>query len=86
MTDRAMKLSAKWGWFFGFTAVFAALAGFVFWGTWSTDFAPVMPDSPIIYSPEHLANWCRECWQSGRFMPSDVHRFLGSPYFWQELN
>ena len=81
-----MKLNEKWGWFLGFTAVFAALAGFVFWGTWSTDFAPVMPDSPIIYSPEHLANWCRECWQSGRFMPSDIHRFLGSPYFWQELN
>ena len=81
-----MKLNEKWGWFLGFTAVFVALAGFVFWGTWSLDFAPVMPDSPIIYSPEHLANWCRECWQSGRFMPSDIHRFLGSPYFWQELN
>ena len=79
-------MKEKHYWFLGFTAVFAALAGFVFWGTWSTDFAPVMPDSPIIYSPEHLANWCRECWQSGRFMPSDIHRFLGSPYFWQELN
>ena len=73
-------------WFLGFTAVFAALAGFVFWGAWSMDFAPVMPDSPIIYSPEHLANWCRECWQSGHFIPSDLHRVLGSPYFWQELN
>ena len=79
-------MKVKHYWFLGFTAVFAALAGFVFWGTWSTDFAPVMPDSPIIYSPEHLANWCRECWQSGRFMPSDIHRFLGSPYFLQELN
>ena len=81
-----MKLNEKWGWFLGFTAVFAALAGFVFWGTWSLDFAPVMPDSPIIYSPEHLANWCRGWWESGRFMPNDIHRFLGSPYFWQELN
>ena len=81
-----MKLNEKHFWFLGFTAVFAVLAGFVFWGTWSLDFAPVMPDSPIVYSPEHLANWCRECWQSGRFMPNDIHRFLGSPYFWQELN
>ena len=81
-----MKLNAKWSWFIGFSAVFAALAGFVFWGTWSLDFSPVMPDSPIVYSAEHLANWCRECWQSGRFIPSDIHRFLGSPYFWQELN
>ena len=73
-------------WFLGFTAVFAALAGFVFWGTWSMDFAPVMPDSPIIYSPEYLANWCRGWWENGRFMPNDLHRFFGTPYFWQELN
>ena len=73
-------------WFLGFTAVFAVLVGFVFWGTWSTDFAPVMPDSPIIYSPWHLANWCREWIVNGRSIPSDLHRFIGSPYFWQELN
>ena len=73
-------------WFLGFTAVFAVLVGFVFWGTWSTDFAPVMPDSPIIYSPWHLANWCREWMVNGRSIPSDLHRFIGSPYFWQELN
>lgn len=79
-------MKAKHYWFLGFTAVFAALIGFVFWGTWSTDFAPVMPDSPIIYSPWHLANWCREWMVNGRSIPSDLHRFIGSPYFWQELN
>ena len=79
-------MKAKHYWFLGFTAVFAALVGFVFWGTWSTDFAPVMPDSPIIYSPWHLANWCREWMVNGRSIPSDLHRFIGSPYFWQELN
>ena len=79
-------MKAKHYWFLGFTAVFAALIGFVFWGTWSMDFAPVMPDSPIIYSPWHLANWCREWMVNGRSIPSDLHRFIGSPYFWQELN
>ena len=79
-------MKAKHYWFLGFTAVFAVLVGFVFWGTWSTDFAPVMPDSPIIYSPWHLANWCREWMVNGRSIPSDLHRFIGSPYFWQELN
>ena len=79
-------MKAKHYWFLGFTAVFAVLVGVVFWGTWSTDFAPVMPDSPIIYSPWHLANWCREWMVNGRSIPSDLHRFIGSPYFWQELN
>ena len=72
-------MKEKHFWFLGFTAVFAALIGFVFWGTWSTDFAPVMPDSPIIYSPWHLANWCREWMVNGRSIPSDLHRFIGSP-------
>ena len=80
-----MKAS-KWFWFLGFTAVFAALAGFVFWGTWSLDFAPVMPDSPIVYSSEHLVNFVRTWMQNGIFIPNDIHRFVGSPYFWQELN
>ena len=39
-----MKVKEQHLWFLGFTAVFAALAGFVFWGTWSLDVAPVMPD------------------------------------------
>ena len=80
-----MKLNEKWGWFLGFTAVFAALAGFVFWGTWSTDFAPVMPDCPIVYGPDYAMGTLRGMFVSGKFVPADVCKFLGSPYFWQEL-
>ena len=72
-------------WFLGFTAVFAALAGFVFWGTWSTDFAPVMPDCPFMYGPGYAAGTFRSMFESGRFNPVEFYRFLGSPYFWQEL-
>lgn len=79
-----MKIKEKHLWFLGFTAVFAALAAFVFWGTWSTDVAPVMPDSPIIYSPDYFVNWCRGWMQDGKFVPNDVCRI--APYFFQELN
>ena len=78
-------MKAKHYWFLGFTAVFAALAGFVFWGTWSTDFAPVMPDCPFVYGPGYAAGTFRSMFESGRFNPIEFYRFLGSPYFWQEL-
>ncbi len=78
-------MKAKHYWFLGFTAVFAALAGFVFWGTWSTDFAPVMPDCPFVYGPGYAAGVFRGMFESGKFVPADIYRFLGSPYFWQEL-
>ena len=44
-----MKVKEQHLWFLGFTAVFAALAGFVFWGTWSSNFVFVQPDSPILF-------------------------------------
>ncbi|MBQ0033395.1 MAG: hypothetical protein KBT68_11440 [bacterium] len=78
-------MKEKHYWFLGFTAVFAALAGFVFWGTWSTDFAPVMPDCPFMYGPGYAAGTFRSMFESGRFNPIEFYRFLGSPYFWQEL-
>ena len=78
-------MKEKHYWFLGFTAVFAALAGFVFWGTWSTDFAPVMPDCPFVYGPGFAAGTFRSMFESGRFNPVELYRFLGSPYFWQEL-
>lgn len=80
-----MKLNEKWGWFLGFTAIFAALAGFVFWGTWSTDFAPVMPDCPIVHGPFDPAGALRGMVVSGKFVPADLCKFLGSGSFWQEL-
>ena len=80
-----MKQNEKWGWFLGFAAVFAALAAWVFWGTWSTDFAPVMPDCPFMYGPDYMAGTFCRMFSSGKFVPADVCKFLGSPYFWQEL-
>ena len=78
-------MKEKHFWFLGFTAVFAALVGFVFWGTWSTDFAPVMPDCPFVYGPDYAAGVFRGMFESGRWAPADICKFLGSPYFWQEL-
>ena len=78
-------MKEKHFWFLGFSAVFAALGGFMFWGTWSTDFAPVMPDCPIMYDPAGASGAFRGMFESGRFNPLELYRFLGSPYFWQEL-
>ena len=80
-----MRLSPKFAWLAGFTAVFAALCGFVFWGTWSLDVAPVMPDCPTTHTPEYVAALLRGILSSGCFVPDDLKGFLASPYFWQEL-
>ena len=80
-----MRLKEKHGWFLAFTAVFAVLAGFVFWGAWSLDKAPMMPDCPVTYPANFIARWCDGWLQDGKFSPFDLRRFLGTPYFWQEL-
>ena len=80
-----MRISPRLAWFLGFSAAFAALAAFVFWGTWSPDVAPVMPDSPTTYSPTHLADLLRGFYESGRIVPDDLKVFLGGPWVWQEL-
>ena len=80
-----MRLRAKQIWFLAFTAVFAVLAGSVFWGTWSTDFAPIMPDCPTSYP----VRWFREAvaaWLgSGKFAPAEAINWIGSPYLWTEF-
>ena len=73
-----------------FSAAFAALAAFVFWGTWSPDCAPVMPDCPIVHSTAYadaLQGVMRKFLSKGKFVPSDVlwDGLLVSPYFCQEL-
>ena len=73
-----------------FSAAFAALAVFVFWGTWSPDCAPVMPDCPIVHSTAYadaLQGVLRKFLSQGKFVPSDVlwDGLLVSPYFCQEL-
>ena len=74
-----------WFWFAGFTAAFAALVAFVFWGTWSLDFVPVMPDAPTSFAPDDAARTLRSFLEGGRFIPFDIISFIGSPYLWVEL-
>lgn len=80
-----MQIKPKQGWFLAFTAVFAVLAGFVFWGTWSTDMAPVMPDCPTSY-PVHwfrsfLVGWLTD----GKFAPAEAINWIGHPVIWTEF-
>lgn len=86
MTERRLRFV----WFAAFTAVFAVLAAFVFWGTWSPDVAPVMPDDAIVHSTAWADAWnaaVRKFLSSGKFIPSDLlwNGLLVSPYFCQEL-
>lgn len=58
--------------FVAFTGVFSVLMAFVFWGTWSPDVAPVMPDD-VIYHPlafsDQFAGWFRGWLRRGVFVP-----------------
>lgn len=83
-----MRMRPKYAWFAAFTAVFAVLAAFVFWGAWSLSAAPVMPDCPVTHPLDFatwLARWARRWLETGKFVPGDLAGLLGSPYFWQEL-
>ena len=81
-----MQARQKHIWFGVFAAVFAALAGFVFWGTWSTCACPVMPDSPMTFPEGSAAGRFVRIWMgNGKFIPFDIRHFLGSPYLWQEM-
>ena len=63
-----MKVKEQHLWFLGFTAVFAALAGFVFWGTWSLDVAPVMPDDMIVHPMAYA-----DCWAKSLLLLADMN-------------
>jgi hypothetical protein len=81
-----MRLKPTTAYFLAFTALFAALAGFVFWGTWSISVCPVMPDARMTFPAEGTAaEFVRGWLANGKFVPWDVTAFLGSPYLWQEL-
>jgi uncharacterized SAM-binding protein YcdF (DUF218 family) len=80
-----MRLRPKHAWFLAFVAVFAALAGFVFWGTWSPDMAPVMPDCATSYSTYWFRDWLRGWLENGKFAPAEAINWIGSPYLWTEF-
>ncbi len=80
-----MRLRPKHYWFLAFAAVFAALAGFVFWGTWSPEMAPVMPDCATSYSTYWFRDWLRGWLENGKFAPAEAINWIGSPYLWTEF-
>ena len=83
-----MRTKSKFLWWSGFTALFAVLMGYVFWGTWSASVAPIMPDCPTVHPLDYgtrVSRWIAGWLHSGRFVPTDVATFLISPYVWQEL-
>ena len=68
-----------------FTAIFAVLASFVFWGTWGLGVVPIMPDCPTSFSVDYAGDFCRNWLLNGKFVPGDMIAFIGDPYFWVEL-
>ena len=80
-----MQKKIKYLYFPAFTALFAALAGLVFWGTWSPNITPVMPDAEITYPVDRAFRCLRYALESGRFQPFDIFNFLIDSYWWQEL-
>ena len=80
-----MRLSPKWGWFAAFTAVFAVCAAYVFWGTWSPEMAPVMPDCPTSYPLHWFRAWLVGWLENGKFAPAEAINWIGSPYIWTEF-
>lgn len=79
-----MSLS-KAGSLIAFTAFFAVLAILVFWGSWALDVVPVMPDAQTSFSADHAGDFICKWLESGKFVPGDAINFIGSPYFWVEL-
>jgi hypothetical protein len=67
-------------WFPAFTAVFAVLAGIVFWGTWSPGVVPVMPDCATSFSCDRAGDLYRLWLNSGKFVPGDILAFVFDPY------
>ena len=85
-----MRFSLKTGWFLAFAAVFAALAGFVFWGTWSQDVFHISPDDgalPISSYSDVLNCYFRKVLTTGKVLPTDIlwDGLLISPCFTKEL-
>lgn len=85
MADKNSKAA-----FWTFTAIFAALAAFIFYGTWSTRFAPIMPDdalSATVGYGDVLRRALAGFLESGKLLPTDLlwKGLLVSPYFCQEL-
>ena len=89
MPNTRLPVTPRTAWFLAFSAVFASLAAYVFWGAWSPGVTPVMPDCltvhPVGYFAalsQYFSDACLKNWQ---FIPDDLLLFFGTPYFRQEL-
>ena len=85
-----MRISPRWGWFLAFTAVFAVLAAFVFWGCWSVCVTFVAPDDPISFLTAYddiVTSWWNGFLTTGMMQPTDIlwSGLLGNPLFCREL-
>lgn len=84
-----LRFKRQAAWFAAFTAIFAAMAAYVFWGAWSPDVTPVMPDAPIVHPAGYwnaASRTLREfCLANAQFIPDDLVFLVGTPYFRQEL-
>ena len=85
-----MRISPRWGWFLAFTAIFAALAVFVFWGCWSVGVTFIAPDdtpSFLTSAGDIFTRWWNVFATSGRMQPTDIlwSGLLVSPLFCREL-
>jgi len=85
-----MRIAPKWSWFLAFTALFAVLAGYVFWGCWALNVTFVSPDDGVGFFTSYgdvLAQWWNGFVTSGRMQPTDLlwSGLLGSPLFCREL-
>ncbi|MGN0832063.1 MAG: hypothetical protein ACI4RD_00260 [Kiritimatiellia bacterium] len=77
-------------WPLGFTAVFAVLMAFVFWGAWSPDVSPVMPDDSVSHPLSFGTQWrgaVNGFLANGKFVPGDLlwNFPLVSKYWLQEF-
>ena len=68
-----------------YSAFYAVLAAFVWWGAWPLDRSMVQPDHAMVFPPDKAAQFMRGVLEGGSFVPFDIHWFLGSPFWWAEL-
>lgn len=80
-----MKSKDKMKWFCGFTAIYAVLVAYVFWGTWGIGMVPIMPDCATSFPYDNISDFIAAWRESGKFIPADILMFIGSPYLWIEF-
>ena len=77
-------------WYLAFTAVFAVLAGFLFWGTWSTTVSFISPDDGVVFATSYgdvVQRWWNDFLLRGKILPTDLlwSGLFGSPHVCREL-